>query len=152
MSSIIAYDSANWRNIPHDVGAVLPYADGRFAFTHKAFPNARYRYISVLGEWEHASIFDIEPGCIWPPENAREPVMQRQKHFGDAVVYCFRAEVLAIQKALKGLDYQAIISTLDGTILRNYLGWELSGCQFRGGMSALFDETQIFDRNFLHSP
>jgi hypothetical protein len=152
MTSVIAYDSANWRNIPSDVGAVLPYADGRFAFTHKAFPHARYRYISVLGQWEHASIFDIEPGCIWPPANAREAVTQRQAHFGDATVYCFRSAVPAVKAALRGLKYKAILSTLDGTILRNYQGWELSGCQFRGGMSALFDETMIFDRNFLRNP
>jgi hypothetical protein len=150
--AVTAYDSAAWQNIPHNTGAVLPYADGRFAFSHKAFPHARYRYFSVTGEWQHASMFDIEPGCIWPPSAARSLVQQRDAHFHDAVVYCFRSAVGAVQQAMHGLNYKAIVSTLDGTILKNYQGWELSGCQFWGGATAPYDKTIIFDRNFLHAP
>lgn len=150
--AVTAYDSANWRNIPRNAAAVLPYADGRYAYTHKAFPHARYRSISVLGSWSRASIFDIEPGCIWPPSRARSAVQARQHRYGDATVYCFRSAVPAVKAALHGLTYKAILSTLDGSIYHHYEGWILTGCQFWGGVSAPYDKTVIFDRRFLHTP
>jgi hypothetical protein len=153
MTSIVSYDSANWKEIPHNAPAVLPYVDGRYAYTHKAFPQSRYRYITVFGSWREASIFDIEPGCIWPPSAARYPVSKRAEIYHDAIVYTFPSAVAEVQAALQGITYGAILATYGtGQIIRHYQGWTLNACQYQGGPTAPFDRSYWFDENDLRKP
>lgn len=87
----LMYDSVNPLAIPANVPAVLGYVDGAYAWSQEEwdrFPNARKVGCSAVGA-RLAQVFDVEPGCIWPPANV-VPLVQaaRRAGFERVTVYC----------------------------------------------------------------
>lgn len=84
------YDSVNANAIPTNAQVVAGYVDGRYAWTQadwNRFPSAVKVRISAIGATHNAHVFDVEPGCIWPPANV-VPLVQRARAAGiDPTVY-----------------------------------------------------------------
>lgn len=123
-------DSAEWRNIPADLAAVLPI-DGNFAAPPAAaarFP--RVRWYTVTGDYRHAGAIDWELGN--PCFNAgslRRFVRGRRAMGVRARVYVDRADAREALDALGPglLSYAALlwwIPTLDG---KRWTADELAG-------------------------
>jgi hypothetical protein len=150
---MFAYDSANPSNIPANAEAVFYYADGRYAWSPHRFPGAKARGITVLGNPAVASIIDMEPGCVWPPDSGvlRNFVATRMETHGDACVYTFRSAVVECMSALNGLKPGARLwlTTLDGTAPEEYEGFTCAAVQNYGGMTAPYDESVIYDVDWM---
>lgn len=150
-TDIYAYDSANHFGIPSNAEAVLPYGDGRFAWSNTLFPHARYRYFTVTGDHTKGSIVDFEPGLVNDTQTLIDFVDARNDAHDDAAVYTFRYEFdNVVAHALEGRKYDLIIATLDGTKLTSYHGKPLKGCQFYNQPAQQYDLSIIWDRNWLH--
>ena len=148
--SIISYDSAAPHNIPASAPAVLPYIDG-FSWSNSMFPHARFRYITVHGNWPHASIFDVEAGAISVSE-LPSLVHQRNEHHGnDSIVYCSRSTVQAVKDVLGNRPWKLFLATLDGSQPRSWVGKPTAAVQYWGGMSAPFDKSIWWDETDLHA-
>jgi hypothetical protein len=149
----IAYDSAAPGNIPAEAQGVFYYADGSFAWSPHRFPEAAARGITVHGDPDIASIIDMEPGCVWPPNNGvlRNFVRERMRVHGDACVYTFRAAVDECMAALDGLKPGArlFLSTLDGSAPTTYNGFTVAAVQYWGGMTAPYDKSVVFDTAWM---
>ena len=147
-----AYDSAYPSLIPPGAPAILPYADGRFAWHNSEFPRARYRYITVLGN-PHVDICDYEPGCVWPASNARAWAIARHKIYPDLTFYCDRANLPGLREELEplGLEWHLILATLDGSQPAEYDGIQLRGVQYTD-RSGAYDLSLIYDDNWLWQP
>lgn len=145
---IQAFDSARWQLIPHTAKAILPYADGRYAWSNTRFPNAAWRYITVLGN-PAVDILDFEPGCVFNVNTLQNWAHIRASHHEDITVYTYRNAYPIVADALKKYDWHLILATLDGTVLEEYEGKQLRGCQYtdRGG---LYDISNIFDDHWLY--
>ena len=162
------YDAATWQNIPHGTSACL-YGDGRYAApadAPKILGLTQYRIITVTGDYRIAGAIDFEPGNpCYDPRTLRRYVRGRRNSGHRARVYCDRADA---SEAWHGLtegtdtnlrDYaEWWISTLDGTDwtpdelaadLASRWGapipaGKLWGNQNRGGMTAPYDESNLF--------
>lgn len=153
MAELYGYDSVDYNRIPKSAKVVFPYADGRYAWVSRAkklFPKAHIRAITVTGEWEHASIIDVEPGTVWPPSDGRlrRFVENRWRLHHDATVYCFRAAIPEVKSALHGLDYKLFLSTLDGSKPRTFDGLHCSAVQFYNAPNQAYDRSIIYDVNW----
>ena len=86
----VMYDSVRPWEIPANAPIVAGYIDGIYAWKQSdwdRFPNAIHVTISAIGV-SVANIVDVEPGCVWPVENA-VPWVQRARAAGyDPTVYC----------------------------------------------------------------
>lgn len=148
---MIAYDSSKPKLIPASAAAIFPYSDGRFRWSHKLFPRARYRYITISSADPHADIADVEPGCIWPPLAVRPWALERRSQGLDATVYTDRDNFPAVRAALAGVDWHLFLATLDGTILSSYDGMAVRACQYTDRSDA-YDESVVFDPQWLNWP
>lgn len=89
----IMYDADNPYDIPRDARMVAGYVDGsRTTWKQEwwdRFPGAVKVRISAVGvRWDIADVFDVEPGCIWPPENVVPLIKQARKAGRNPTVYC----------------------------------------------------------------
>lgn len=88
----IMYDADNPYDIPSDAAMVAGYIDGsRTTWTQAMwdrFPNAQKITISAVGKRWDADVFDVEPGCIWPPENVIPLVKKAREEGRWPTVYC----------------------------------------------------------------
>ncbi len=85
----LMYDSTAPWAIPDDAEMVAYYVDGRYAWPQSwldLFPNAVKVSISAVGT-RSAQVGDVEPGCIWPPENAVPWVLQARADGFDPTIY-----------------------------------------------------------------
>jgi hypothetical protein len=153
---LIAYDATNPANIPDTAMAILPYADGLFAWPRKQvrrFPIARRRFITVTGNAEIASIFDIETGDGLP-EDAPDFIEWRHDLFPHSVpgaIYCNRSTLPAVQHACRGLEFLVWLATLDGTVPTSVGGGgRLVAVQDKGGPDAPYDRSVVLDPSWLH--
>lgn len=147
---IQAYDSSRWQLIPHTAKAILPYADGRYAWSNSRFPNAAWRYITVLGN-PAVDIIDFEPGCVWDPQKLYDWANHRSQAGEDITVYTFRDAVETVSTTLRKFDWHLWLATLDGTVLTEYEGKPLRGCQYTD-RNGLYDISDIYDDNWLYPP
>ncbi len=149
-----AYDSARPLLIPGTAPAILPYADGRFAWPLAEvarFPRARRRYITVLGNPRIASICDVERFDV-RPEHAPAFIRERRILYPGTLptIYCNRSTLPAVQSACHGLEYRVWLATLDDTIPRSITGGgHLVAVQYRGGPDADFDISEVLDEHWL---
>ena len=149
--TILAYDSARPSLIPDNPPAILPYADGHFAWSHRLFPNARYRYITVTGNPD-IDIADYELGCIFGRDNLRDWAERRLgRGHHDLTVYSDRNNVAEVILAMQGLEWHLILATLDGTRPTQYDGINLRGVQFTDRNNA-YDVSAIYDEGWLIEP
>lgn len=152
---LIAYDSAQPRLIPAAAAAILPYADGKFAWPLAQiarFPHARRRYITVLGNARIASIGDVENGNI-SPAGAPDFIDDRRAFFPGPrpTIYCNRATLPDVQSHCQGREYNVWLATLDGTVPTSITGGgHLVAVQYKGGPTAPYDETEVLDPAWLH--
>jgi hypothetical protein len=119
---MIMYDAVSNLYLPSGAGAYAGYVNGDYAdcpAIRKKFPHTRVFGIDVKGtDWENASIFDYEPGCIYSPLTLRYAVYKREQFRPrTSVVYCDRDDLPAITAACTGLWYLVWIATLDGTVM-----------------------------------
>ena len=151
--STLAYDSANPLGIPSTAKAVMPYGDGRFAWSHERFPNARYRYYTVTGDARYGSIVDFEPGLVHDRDSLINFVDARNHLHGDAAVYCDRFDFENyVAGYLEGRSYDLVIATLDGTKLQSFRGKTVKACQFYNDPGQRFDLLEVWDLTWLHAP
>lgn len=116
------YDSASPHNIPSGVHAAV-CINGDFAWRESDVRRmeAVFRYIAVGNNepsWAaHARGIDIEPECVWPPENAMPFLIARHKHYGDATAYVNRSTLPQVEEMVHnaGISVYYWIATLDGT-------------------------------------
>lgn len=150
---IIAYDSARPRLIPKTAGAIFPYADGHYRWDRSEFPTALYRYITVTASHWQIDIADVEPGCVWPPENLTWWATQRHQRDLDITVYCDRSNYAAIEALMRklGFEWHLFLSTLDGTVLTEWEGKPVRACQFTD-RSGAYDMSEVFDEGWLNKP
>lgn len=92
MSTVTMYDADNPYDIPRDAKMVAGYIDGSRT-TWRAewwtwFPQAVLVTISAVGARWDADLFDVEPGCIWPPENVLPLVVTARSKGRWPAVYC----------------------------------------------------------------
>lgn len=92
MSTVTMYDADNPYDIPRDAKMVAGYIDGSRT-TWKPewwdwFPQAVKVTISAVGARWDADLFDVEPGCIWPPENVLSLVTTARNNGRWPAVYC----------------------------------------------------------------
>lgn len=92
MSVVTMYDADNPRDIPRDAKMVAGYIDGSRT-TWKAewwewFPQAVLVTISAVGARWDAHLYDVEPECIWPPENVLQLVVTARANGRWPAVYC----------------------------------------------------------------
>jgi hypothetical protein len=151
MTSIIAYDSAAPNNIPLSAPAVLPYIDG-FAWSNSLRPRARYRYITIHGNWPHASIFDVEAGAISVDELPSLVHNRNANHNDDSIVYCTRSTVASVQSILGNRPWKLFLATLDGSQPRSWNGKPTAAVQYWGGATAPYDKSIWWDETDLHRP
>lgn len=86
----LMYDSVNANAIPTDATMVAGYVDGKFAWSQanwNRFPGAVKVRISAVGATHLAHVFDVEDGCIWPPERVVPLVVAARKAGIDPTVY-----------------------------------------------------------------
>jgi hypothetical protein len=148
--SIIAYDSASPSLIPADAKAVFPYGDGHYRWPHTEFPHALYRYITVTGTWE-ADIIDVEPGCVWPPANARNWALEREHRKLDITVYCDRDSYAQVKEVFADFTWHLFLTTLDGTKPTEYDGKKLRAVQYTD-RNQQYDESLVYDVGWLNKP
>lgn len=92
MSTVTMYDADNPYDIPRDAQMVAGYIDGsRTTWIPEWwgwFPQAVKVTISAVGARWDADLFDVEPGCIWPPENVLPLVVTARNNGRWPAVYC----------------------------------------------------------------
>jgi hypothetical protein len=141
---MLGYDSTRPQLIPATADAIFPYADGAYAWTKAdldRFPRSRRRFITVTGDVTAAMICDVEhgdvPADLTGPEvlqakaiTARTFITGRAALRRDAVIYCSRDTLTAVQAHCAGLEYRVGLATLDGSKPRCYSGAAQVGVQF----------------------
>ncbi|MEU4804302.1 hypothetical protein [Actinosynnema sp. NPDC023587] len=135
------YDSTRPWEIPAGAEMVAGYVDGRWAWSQEAwdrFRNAIKVRISAVGATHHAEVFDVEPGCIWPPENV-VPLVVRARAAGiDPTVYCNRRNHWAGVRAVFDAadvpqphywvaEYDGVAEVPAGSVGKQYRAPEASG-------------------------
>ncbi len=152
-----AYDSTRPDLVPADAWGIMPYADGKFAWSKAdvaRFPRARRRHITVFGDAEIADIADVERGDV-RPQDAPDFIRERYRLFPRArpTIYCNRSTLPAVQDACGGLVYYIWLATLDGSKLTFITGGgRLVAVQFEGGPHADFDVSVVLDHGWLRPP
>ena len=147
------YDSASPGNIPSGVNAAV-CINGRFAWSEHDVRRmgSVFRYIAVGGEpqWAaHARGVDIEPECVWPPEQAIPFLVARHLHFGDATAYCDRSTLPQLRELVDRAGIRVLywVATLDDT--RQVEGaWAVQYADVRN----LYDVSILHGVNNLHRP
>lgn len=84
------YDSVRPGEIPADAEMVALYVDGNYAATAadwNRFTRAVKVRISAVGDNLNAHVFDLEPGCIWPPADVVDCVLGARALGIDPTVY-----------------------------------------------------------------
>lgn len=88
----LMYDADNPYDIPSDAEMVAGYVDGsRTKWTQEMwdrFPNSVHVRISAVGATHLADVFDVEPGCIWPPERVISIILRAREAGIVPTVYC----------------------------------------------------------------
>lgn len=85
------YDSVEPGAIPADAEMVGGYLDGIYAWSQAEwdrFWRAEKVTFSAVGVRWDADLFDVEPGCIWPPENVLSLVVTARANGRWPGVYC----------------------------------------------------------------
>jgi len=129
------YDADDPYDIPEDAELVAGYIDGRRT-TWKAewwnrFKRAKLVTISAVGERWDADIFDVEPECIWPPENVLPLIATARKNGRWPTVYCNRRNHLPYIRTMfrvRGIEeppylvaeYDGVAEIPDGTIGKQF--------------------------------
>lgn len=147
------YDSASPQNIASGVHAAV-CINGDFAWRESDIRRmeAVFRYIVKEADpsWAaHARGVDIEPGCVWPPQEAIPFLIARHKHYGDATAYCDRSVLPEVQDLVKkaGIVVFHWVSTLDGT--QEVPGaWAVQYADVHN----LYDVSVLHGVNNLHKP
>ncbi len=109
MAFALMYDSDN-ETYPPDARYIAAYVDGsrtgrNYERARAAHPDARFLLISAVGDVD-ADVIDIEPGNVWPPENAIDWTMRQRALGKNPGYYCntsTRPAVLAAYAAV-GVD------------------------------------------------
>ena len=158
------YDAATWTNIPEGSVAAVAF-DGKFAVP-KADADARfakYRYITVLGNFTHCGIADFEAGdAVYSQAGALRGWALGRKSMGClARVYCDRANLAKAMAEVDGVDnVRWWISTLQLDNGKQWTAAELVAdiaareelkldpgliwaVQFEGGMTAPVDKNLL---------
>ena len=157
MTDLLAYDSARPELIPASAAAILPYADGLFAWPLDQvarFPRAARRYITVEADARIASIGDVESGDM-APEDAPDFIDERRARFPGPrpAIYCNRSTLPAVQSHCGDREYDVWLATLDGSIPASITGGgRLVAVQFEGGGQAPFDVSKVLDPAWLRNP
>jgi hypothetical protein len=145
MPDLIAYDSTRPHLIPADAWGILPYPDGRFAWTEAdlaRFPHAHRRFISEFGNARLASIAAVEIGALDPVE-ARGFIVERKRLFpeGTPTIYCDRARLPEVEAECAGLEFDRYIADWTGS--PHWINGieRLVAVQFVGGVRAPYDKT-----------
>jgi hypothetical protein len=158
---MLGYDSTRPQLIPATADAIFPYADGAYAWSKAdldRFPGSRRRFITVTGDAHAAMICDVEHGDV-PADLTEAEVMQakaltartfvarRRGLDRDAVIYCNRDTLTAVQAACAGLEYRVGLATLDGSKPRCYSGAAQVGVQYLD--TGHYDVWELFDTSWL---
>lgn len=92
MSTVTMYDADNPYDIPRDAKMVAGYIDGSRTTWRPEwwtwFTQAVLVTISAVGARWDADLFDVEPQCIWPPENVLPLVVTARVNGRWPAVYC----------------------------------------------------------------
>lgn len=109
MSYALMYDSDN-ETYPDGAQYIAAYVDGsrtgrNYQRARAARPDAKFLLISAVGDVD-ADVIDIEPGNVWPPENAVDWTIRQRARGANPGYYCNdaqRPQVLAAYAA-RGVD------------------------------------------------
>jgi hypothetical protein len=140
------YDSVLPHLIPGTDHACL-YYDGDFAAVPEdADRFAAVRWITVLGDFQHAGIADYERGNLVFSQSGmlRSWVTSRTALGKRARVYCDRANLPAVQAELEDLDWLLWLATLDGDKLSAGYAPNLWAVQYAGGPTAAYDTSILY--------
>lgn len=135
------YDSTRPQLIPAGATHAALYYDGDFAAPHNQAARFPFvRWITVLGDFEHAGIADYEPGnkVFDVPGLLRDYVQGRINMGVRARVYTDRSNLDRVHEQLGSLPYVVWLSTLDGSKPAGF--WAV---QFQGGPAAQFDVSEL---------
>lgn len=91
MSTVTMYDADEPYDIPRDAEMVAGYVDGIYAWSATEwgwFPRSTKVTISAVGAKWDVHLYDLEPGCIWPPENVLPLIVTARANGRWPAVYC----------------------------------------------------------------
>jgi len=145
------YDSTNPGNIPSGVAAAIP-VDGKFVWNQRDIDRMSavigYTVEGQVAKARIARAIDIEPGCVWPPENAIPFLRERHRLNHDATAYADRSNMPTVRGLCQraGIPILEWVATLDGT--QDVEGaWAV---QYQGGIRAPFDVSVVHGVGNFH--
>jgi hypothetical protein len=147
--TLLGFDSVHPESIPADAQVIFPYADGDFKWSQHeidAFPHAKRRFITVLGDPDHADIIDVERFDATPSMCPSFIHARKNLYNSVATIYCNRDTLPRIQEYCRGLTYNVWLATLDDSIPTViHGGGHLVAVQFRNDPVHDYDETLVLD-------
>jgi len=143
------FDSDN-ETYPDGVEIIAAYVDGartgrNYERARQKHPGARIWRISAIGEAD-GDVIDIEPGCVWPPENAIDWINRQRDQGRNPAFYCNTSTLARCLRAFAAAgiatppwwraDYNGVSALEMGEIAHQYANPPMTGSHWDSSVIA----------------